>query len=189
MPARNRIESKELIESISELISERTGPADREVIDEFARRYYAGTAADDLAGSETADLYGATLAHWNFARHREPGTPKIRVYNPMLEQHGWQSTHTIVEIVTDDMPFLVDSVRMALNARALTSHLVIHPVMRLRRDGEGRLVAMLEHGDESEGAEGHRPDSSSGTVRVTGARSLTGRAGRSSHTSVASTSR
>ena len=37
------------------------------------------------------------------------------------------------------MPFLVDSVRMALNRRGLTTHLVIHPVVRLRRDGEGRV--------------------------------------------------
>ena len=44
-----------------------------------------------------------------------PGQAKVRVYNPQIEQHGWQSTHTVVEVVTDDMPFLVDSVSMALN--------------------------------------------------------------------------
>ena len=44
------------------------------------------------------------------SRTRAPGAAKVRVYNPEFEQHGWQSTHTAVEIVTDDMPFLVDSV-------------------------------------------------------------------------------
>ena len=39
----------------------------------------------------------------------------MRVYNPQFEEHGWQSTHTAVEIVTDDMPFLIDSVSMELN--------------------------------------------------------------------------
>ena len=97
-------------------------PADqRDAVEEFVTQYYAGTAAEDLVDNDTANLYGAALAHWNFLRTRAPGTPKLRVYNPQLGQHGWQSTHTIVELVTDDMPFLVDSVRMALNRRGLTT--------------------------------------------------------------------
>ncbi|NIR35765.1 MAG: NAD-glutamate dehydrogenase, partial [Actinobacteria bacterium] len=103
------------------------------------------------ADSETANLYGAALAHWNFLRTRTPGIPKLRVYNPQLEQHGWQSTHTIVELVTDDMPFLVDSVRMALNRRGLTTHLVIHPVMRMRRDDEGRVQEIVAPDTRADG--------------------------------------
>ena len=66
-----------------------------------------------------------------------PGTPKVRVYNPRFEEHGWQSTHTAVEIVTDDMPFLIDSVSMELNRRGCGVHLIIHPVLRVRRDADG----------------------------------------------------
>jgi glutamate dehydrogenase len=36
----------------------------------------------------------------------------VRAFNPSPEEHGFQSTHTIVEIVNDDLPFLVDSVTM-----------------------------------------------------------------------------
>ena len=120
--------------------------AQQGVVEAFVARYYAGTAFEDLAESDVANLYGAALAHWNFLRTRSPGTPKLRVYNPQLEQHGWQSTHTIVEIVTDDMPLLVDSVRMALNRRGLTTPLVIHPVMQFRRDDEGRAIAVVAGG-------------------------------------------
>ena len=63
----------------------------------------------------------------------------VRVYNPQVEQHGWQSTHTVVEVVTDDMPFLVDSVSMSLNRLGLLIHITIHPVVAVRRDPEGRL--------------------------------------------------
>ena len=73
----------------------------------------------------------------------EPGHAKVRVYNPQIEQHGWQSTHTIVEVVTDDMPFLVDSVSMALNRLGLLIHLTIHPVLPVRRDADGMLEAVL----------------------------------------------
>ena len=74
----------------------------------------------------------------------EPGHAKVRVYNPQIEQHGWQSTHTIVEVVTDDMPFLVDSVSMALNRLGLLIHLTIHPVLPVRRDADGMLEAVLD---------------------------------------------
>ena len=121
----------------------------RGVVEAFVGHYFAGTAYEDLAENEVANLYGAALAHWNFLRTRTPGTPKLRVYNPQLEQHGWQSTHSIVEIATDDMPFLVDSVRMALNRRGLTTHLVIHPVMRLRRDADGRFQGAADRGAHS----------------------------------------
>ena len=52
----------------------------------------------------------------------------MRVFNPTIEEHGWQSTHTIVEIVNDDMPFLVDSVTMEVNRHGLTLHLIVHPI-------------------------------------------------------------
>ncbi len=52
--------------------------------------------------------------------------------------NGWQSTHTAVEIVTDDMPFLIDSVSMELNRRGFGMHMIIHPVMNIRRDAARR---------------------------------------------------
>ena len=79
-----------------------------------------------------------------------PGTPKVRVYNPRFEEHGWQSTHTAVEIVTDDMPFLIDSVSMELNRRGCGVHLIIHPVLSVRRDADGQLVEILTPGETLE---------------------------------------
>ncbi|MDX1529727.1 MAG: NAD-glutamate dehydrogenase, partial [Gammaproteobacteria bacterium] len=141
-----------IIEPVVAIVGDKLAGDERAAVEEFVRQYYAGTSPDDLADSEVRDLYGAALAHWNFAKQRKPAEPKVRVYNPQVEEHGWQSTHTIVEIVTDDMPFLVDSVRMALNRQGLTVHLLIHPVMRLRRDDSGRVIGPVPHGDGDEGA-------------------------------------
>ena len=74
----------------------------------------------------------------------------MRVYNPQFEVNGWQSTHTAVEIVTDDMPFLIDSVSMELNRRGFGMHLIIHPVMNVRRDEHGELVDVLPPGPTAE---------------------------------------
>jgi len=108
----------------------------------FVQQLYAELAGADLATRSADDSYGAALALWRLAEQRQPGQPIVRVYNPDFEQSGWQSTHTVVEIVTDDIPFLVDSVRMALNAQGLTIHLVVHPVLRLIRTPTGEVARL-----------------------------------------------
>ncbi|MGH2716531.1 MAG: NAD-glutamate dehydrogenase, partial [Thermoleophilaceae bacterium] len=118
----------------------------------FARQYYRWVSPDDIAERSELDVYGAALAHFDLARRRTPGTTMVRIYNPRFETHGWSSHHTAVEIVTDDMPFLIDSVAMELNRRGFGVHLIIHPVIRVRRDGDGRLIEVLPHGAEAEGA-------------------------------------
>src|SRR5215213_3395983 len=120
-------------------------PEDRAAqVEEFVRQYYAWIPQEDLAERSPIDAYGAAVAHWTFASQRTPGTSKARVYNPQFDEHGWQSTHTVLEIVTDDMPFLVDSTRMGVNRQGYAIHLMLHPILKVRRDGEGRLVEVLE---------------------------------------------
>jgi glutamate dehydrogenase len=149
MPTPRTVDRKEIIDAIISIVRQKLTGEERAAFEQFVHQYYAGTAAADLWEFEVMDLYGAALSHWNFAKQREPGSSKIRVYNPQVEEHGWQSTHAIVEIVTDDMPFLVDSIRMAINRRGLTIHLLIHPVIRLRRDANGRAIAAVAPDDES----------------------------------------
>ena len=152
MTAQPATQQIELMDDVAALARERVSGDDLDLVLAFVTGYYAGVSPEDLAERKTDDLYGAAAAHLNLARRRAPGTPKIRVYNPQVEQHGWQSTHTIVEIVADDMPFLVDSVRMVLNRRGYTSHLVVHPVLRFRRADDGRIEAILPLDDARGGS-------------------------------------
>ncbi|MFQ5994668.1 MAG: NAD-glutamate dehydrogenase [Acidiferrobacterales bacterium] len=115
-------------------------------VETFLRHYYLLVSPEDLVKQNILDLRGAALAHWHLARQRLPGMAKVHVYNPQFEKHGWQSNHTIVEIVTDDMPFLVDSVSMALNRYGLTIHLTIHPLVKVRRNSKGKLLEVLPLG-------------------------------------------
>jgi len=139
----------ELIDTVCERVRERL-PADQATpCEAFVRQYYQWVPAEDLADRNPLDLYGAAVAHWNLAQHRAPGEAKVRVYNPEFEQHGWQSPHTLIEIVSDDMPFIVDSVTMDLTRKGYSIHLVIHPVMRIRRDENGQIVEVLEPDSES----------------------------------------
>ncbi|HMA31551.1 MAG TPA: NAD-glutamate dehydrogenase, partial [Casimicrobiaceae bacterium] len=135
------------VDEVAALVATRIAPDLRDTLQDFVLRYYAQVDSEDLAERAAADLYGAALSHWNFARRREPGRARVRVFNPTLEEHGWQSRHTIVEIVNDDMPFLVDSVAMEVNRHGLTLHLIIHPIVGVVRAADGTLTALAPDGD------------------------------------------
>ena len=152
MPTRLQDKKTDLLERVADRLHDKLDDPLARLAEAFVRHYYRAVPPADLVDRDPLDLYGAALAHLRFGEHRQPGQAKVRVYNPQIEQHGWQSTHTIVEVVTDDMPFLVDSVSMALNRLGLLIHLTIHPVIPVRRDAEGMLEAVLEpaNGDGGE---------------------------------------
>jgi glutamate dehydrogenase len=141
----------ELIDTVCERIRERLPTEQQQPCEAFVRQYYQWVPAEDLADRNPLDLYGAAVAHWNLAQQRAPGEAKVRVYNPEFEQNGWQSPHTVIEIVSDDMPFIVDSVTMDLTRRGYGIHLVIHPVVRVRRDEDGHIVDVIEPDADDQG--------------------------------------
>ena len=120
-----------LIESVCERVRERVAPEEVAEAEAFVRAATTARApAADLRGREPVDLYGAALSHWTFGRGpRRRARSRVRAYNPTFEQHGWQSPHTAIDIVCDDMPFLVDSVSMELSRRETGIHVLVHPVV------------------------------------------------------------
>ncbi|HXR28791.1 MAG TPA: NAD-glutamate dehydrogenase, partial [Solirubrobacteraceae bacterium] len=127
-------------------------PAELARCEPFVRQYYRWVPGEDLAELGADDLAGAALALWSFVQRRAAGETKIRIYNPRGEQHGWQSPRTVIEILSDDMPFLVDSVTMELRRRGVGIHLMIHPVLSVARQDDGELRELLAPGRDG-GAE------------------------------------
>ncbi len=106
-------------------------------------RYYRHVPYDDLAERSPADLLGAVASTLELAGNRPQGTAMIRVSTPTAERAGWTTgpqQHTVVDVVTDDMPFLVDSVTAELTRLGHGIHVVFHPVVVARRDLAGRLL-------------------------------------------------
>ena len=96
--------------------------------------------AEELADREPRDVLGAATTMRAFAQRRQPGETLIAVFTPTLRDYGWTSQRTIVDICTADAPFLVDSVTAAVARRGLSVHLVLHPVVPVKRDTDGELV-------------------------------------------------
>ena len=96
---------------------------------------------EDLAGRTEVDVYGAAVGHYRLALQRPQGTATVHASTPTVAEDGWSADgHTIVEVVTDDMSFLVDSVTMELTRQGRSVHLVVHPQLPVRRDITGALV-------------------------------------------------
>jgi glutamate dehydrogenase len=135
-------ENAEIIEKVvAQLLNQ--GVKGKIPAETFIRQYYSQVDPVDLAERSISNLCGAALAHLDFIGTFEAGAPKLRVYNPQSEKDGWESTHTVIEIVNDNMPFLVDSVTMEINRQGLILHLMIQPVMKTERDAMGGLSKIL----------------------------------------------
>ncbi|GAA2745348.1 NAD-glutamate dehydrogenase [Kitasatospora cinereorecta] len=110
----------------------------------YLHHYYLHTAPEDLLDRDPVDVYGAAASHYRLGLKRPQGTAEVRVSTPTVEENGWSCGHTVVEVVTDDMPFLVDSVTNELTRLDRGIHVVIHPQLVVRRDITGKLLEILD---------------------------------------------
>ncbi len=139
MAAKKKSDGGDLVARVARSARGSLAAPQAELAERFAQLYYGGADPQELAARDPGDLVGAALAHLDFGRHFSGGAARVRAFNPRPEEHGWQSTHTVVQIVGTDMPFLVDSTTVEVNRLGLTLHLVLHPVLRVARDAQGRL--------------------------------------------------
>jgi len=139
--------AKKILEQVMNLIEEKFPPVQAQQIKSFAQNFFNAVIPEDILERDNVEnLYGAAVFYWRFASQYLPEQTKIQVYNPQFEQNGWQSAHTIVSILVKDMPFLADSIRMALNRQGLAVHLMIHPILTTQRDETGKLIAISPTG-------------------------------------------
>ncbi|HZH44534.1 MAG TPA: NAD-glutamate dehydrogenase domain-containing protein [Lysobacter sp.] len=137
------------LEPIVAAVLKRVPKAQHAEADAFVRAFYRRMSTDELPQHST-DGWAALAADFlEFARTRKSGTARVRLFNPATKSHGWESAHTVVQVVNDDMPFLVDSVTMALAEMGIGVHVLGHPVVRFKRDKAGRLQQVGEGTPES----------------------------------------
>jgi glutamate dehydrogenase len=104
----------------------------------FSEALFDWAAPEDLAFLAPDAIAKLIAEAWEHLKARQPGTHHVRVYNPQLPVGAPEIT--VIEIVNDDMAFLLDSVTGALNARGIDPNLVVHPILAVDRDAAGTLV-------------------------------------------------
>ena len=113
------------------------------LLTEFVDYYYRLLSYEDLSNKGVEQLHASLWSHWQFFYQRKHGESKVKVFNPDREKDGWQSTHTVVQIIHDDMSFLVDSVRMEINRHGYLVHYIVHlGGVRVKRDDQNRITAI-----------------------------------------------
>jgi glutamate dehydrogenase len=108
----------------------------------FLHHWAKGLRTTELAALAAEDIAGAALSLWDFAQARTPGKAKVRVFNPGGREDGWRSHFAVAEIVNDDMPFLVDTALAAFELLELPVHSLLHPILPVHRDEQGRLTGI-----------------------------------------------
>ncbi len=140
-------EKAERLDHVRAMVAERLAGDEARDLGACVATFYDRVTPEDLLEISADNLYGAALALWRFAAKRRPGESSVRVYTPRIDEHGWQAAHTVIEIINDDMPFLVDSVVGNLARHGHEFHLLVHPVVRVVRDEDGTRTALAAEGD------------------------------------------
>ena len=131
------------LKPILDAVAKRVGKAGQAEAQAFAAAFYRRMDAEEFASRSAAGWAELAVDMLEFARSRKRGKANIRLFNPA------DAAHTLLQIVNDDMPFLVDSVTMALAEEGVGVHVLGHPVIRMARDKAGKLVTVGEGAPES----------------------------------------
>jgi len=132
-----------LLENVINLVKAKVDASKTPLVEQFVTDLYSGMHQKDLSVRSDSDLYCAAISLWNRLNKHDAGTLDICVYNPEISLNGWQSTHTLVEIIAPDSPFLTESLIMALSRLGVMSHLMLHQPFYLKRDTSGAVNKIL----------------------------------------------
>ncbi len=140
---------QEGLKPILDAVAKRTGKSGQAEAVAFARALFRRMDAEEIASKSTDAWAALALDFLGFVRARKRGKANIQIFNPELNPGAVGTAHTILQIVNDDMPFLVDSVTMALADKGIGVHAIGHPVLRMTRDRGGKLDKIGEGERES----------------------------------------
>ena len=118
---------------------------------EFLPAYYHELPEFDVDERRDEDLYTVASAHFRIGRRRAKAETIVEVHSPDRERDGWHSERSVVFMITDDAPFLVDTVRIVLERHSVATHLLVHPVLSVRRGQAGDLTAVVSDSEARSG--------------------------------------
>lgn len=123
----------ELMAAIAKVSAKKLSSVDAPRFDHFCTEYFERFSLDDLAGRQLEDVFSMAYSCWLFLTERDAGRAKVQLLNPVLEEDGWVSSHTALMVLQDDMPFLVDSIRMELTRRNIAINTIKSTLLNVQR--------------------------------------------------------
>lgn len=99
----------------------------------FSKAFLSGVRKDDLSGIGDAENILIAKSLYDLALERKGGSHKINIFNPDKKRHGVQVTQSVIQIVNDDMPFIIDSITAELSRQNLVIDKLFHPILSVTR--------------------------------------------------------
>jgi glutamate dehydrogenase len=138
-----------LLRNITQIIEKNNTTDNSSLMKKFAELLYGNISSNDLAHRNESDMYGATLSLWNELNTHQGSTPVINVFNPQVSLHGWKSSHSIIEVIVRDIPFLVDSIRIALRSFGLSPHFLLNCPIKIVRNSGNQITQLSATADDN----------------------------------------
>ena len=130
----------QLLDELVTTVFKQTQPSEHLLVDKFIRQFSTNPTYEDLHKIPLDRLATGLSDMWEFIKHRTPGEPKVKVYYWKPDFETPLSDRIIIDIINDDMSFLVDSIVEVLHKYQLKSRRIIHPVLKMKRNSKGFLV-------------------------------------------------
>ncbi len=115
-------------------------------VGDYLDSYFVDVELTDAGEASPEALLGAALQHFRLGEARPAAGAAVALYTPDFDRHGWHSPHTVIDVVTDDMPFLVDSITLVVYRYGLVIHRLLHPLLAVERASDGALLRTLPRG-------------------------------------------
>jgi glutamate dehydrogenase len=128
-----------LIEKIVAEALKHVPKAQRTLTRDFLGAFFRGVAEEDLRAHRAADLAAAALSHLEFGRRRTGSSVLVDLAPPLEAESTTASHRVLLRVVGPDMPFLVDSIGIVFSQMNIAVHLIVHPVLGVRRDARGGI--------------------------------------------------
>lgn len=132
-----------LTKEVTAILTKKLSVGKTKLVTSFVEQFYRRVPMEDLVLMEAPTLAAIVKGQLEFMKTRRPGEILVRAFNPSLEKDGWESPHTIIEMINKDVPFLVDSASLTLSEMDLGIHLIVHPIVHAVRDAKGNLTKLF----------------------------------------------
>jgi len=141
---------KQFIEQIKEAIHTQLGNKEAAQVCAFVDQLFVGVFVDEFKGRRLSDVLGSIISFWKFVSRYDGKGAKVQIFNPNLEEFGWQSTHSVIAVVQNNMRFIIDSVRMALAGKEIKIHGIQHSILYCTRDKQGVLKTLSDRNSKKD---------------------------------------
>jgi glutamate dehydrogenase len=144
----NMKEMQKVIDQIFQFAPENSKTTDN-LLSKYINIFFSGSVKKDFDDYKVEELFNLASSSFNFFSQKPANNFKVQLYNPSKTKDGFDFPYTILNIVNDDMPFLVDSVVMQFDNLDIEIRNIIHPILTTKRSSDGTIISFVKESNDS----------------------------------------